>query len=237
MVSHWKTVGPFFSNLWKKVKEYFFAAVKWIWKYVIPFFMPWVLIIQHWDKIGPYFHELWEKVKKIFWKMVDWFKGMGKMFWDAGKNIIKNIWEGMKSLIHKPVEAIKEMAHKIRQYLPFSPAKEGPLKDIHRIRLIETIAESVNPKAMLQKMQGVATAIFNFKPAGGGNGIANATMAMAGGGSLNGANLNFNFNYYANDKKNWVDEKSQFMKDIKANAKQIAGVIQKEIENAARKKY
>ena len=37
--------------------------------------------------------------------------------------------------------------------LPFRPAKEGPLRDIHRIRLVETIAESIKPTPLVNAMR------------------------------------------------------------------------------------
>jgi hypothetical protein len=47
------------------------------------------------------------------------------------------------------------MVGKIRDYLPFSPAKAGPLRDIHRVKIVETIAQSVKPGALTSKMNSV----------------------------------------------------------------------------------
>lgn len=52
---------------------------------------------------------------------------------------------------------------KIRDYLPFSPAKTGALKDIHRIKLVETIAQSIKATPLLQAMSNVADQVFHFK--------------------------------------------------------------------------
>lgn len=81
----------------------------------------------------------------------------GKMF-DAGANIVKSLWEGMKSMASKPIGAIKEIAGGIRAFLPFSPAKTGPLRDIHRVRLVETLAQSIKPGPMVKAMGAVAAA-------------------------------------------------------------------------------
>jgi hypothetical protein len=48
-----------------------------------------------------------------------------------------------------PVRAIMWIVKKIRAFLPFSPAKEGPLRDIHRVKIAETIAASINAKPMI----------------------------------------------------------------------------------------
>ena len=91
-----------------------------------------------------------------------------------------SIWTGIKNFVSKPVELIKAMVTKIRKFLPFSPAKEGPLRDIHRIRLVETIAESIRVQPVVKAMQRVGQAVFNTKPAGAlqlaGNGGGGVTL-------------------------------------------------------------
>ncbi|MDK9716744.1 MAG: phage tail tape measure protein [Trichlorobacter sp.] len=81
-----------------------------------------------------------------------------KQFFQGGANIIKNIWEGMKSLINKPIETMKGLANRLRGFLPFSPAKEGALRDINRVRLVETIAESITPAPMVRAMKAATAA-------------------------------------------------------------------------------
>ena len=55
----------------------------------------------------------------------------------------------------KPLDAIKGIVGGVRKFLPFSPAKEGPLKDIHRIRLVETIADGIKEAPLLSKVSGI----------------------------------------------------------------------------------
>ncbi|ACI98543.1 phage tail tape measure protein [Rhodospirillum centenum] len=86
----------------------------------------------------------------------------------AGANIVNTIWEGMKSVASKPAEAIKEIVGQVREYLPFSPAKVGPLSDLDRIKLVETVADSVRPEPLVNAMRTTAAA-----------GMAALTMAGA----------------------------------------------------------
>jgi len=86
------------------------------------------------------------------------FHALTKQFFDGGANIAKSIGSGIMSAINAPVEAIKSVVKKVRNFLPFSPAKEGALKDINRIRLVETIAESIKPAPMVQAMKGATAA-------------------------------------------------------------------------------
>nr|WP_320132000.1 phage tail tape measure protein [uncultured Holophaga sp.] len=137
VVGWFKSAWVWFQGIWSKVPGW----AKWLFPMIqIP-----MLIIQNWSKIKTVFSTLWSFIS-----------GMAKQFWSAGANIAKAIWEGIKSAAMRPVEAVKAIVTKIRRFLPFSPAKEGPLQDIHRIRLVETIAESIKPTALLAKMGQVA---------------------------------------------------------------------------------
>jgi phage-related protein len=83
-------------------------------------------------------------------------------FFTAGKKIVESLWKGIESLAMKPVEAMKNIVQKIRNLLPFSPAKEGPLRDIHRIKFIETITASLNPDPLFTRMKDIAIKMSQF---------------------------------------------------------------------------
>jgi TP901 family phage tail tape measure protein len=74
---------------------------------------------------------------------------------DAGANIIKTLVAGMKSMAGAPGKAMESIARDVRGYLPFSPAKVGPLRDLHKIRLVETIAETLVPGPLVAAMDRV----------------------------------------------------------------------------------
>lgn len=76
----------------------------------------------------------------------------------AGGSFIDQLWAGMKASAEKLYNGVKEIAAKVRSYWPFSPAKEGPLRDLNRVRIIETIAESVHPASLVNAMRAAATA-------------------------------------------------------------------------------
>lgn len=107
------------------------------------------LIYKYWGPIKEFFINLWANIKSVFVGAWKWLTGLTGAFTNAGINIVKSIWTGMKKVAHMPVDLIKGIAKKIRNFLPFSPAKEGALKDIHRIRLVETIAASIKPNALI----------------------------------------------------------------------------------------
>lgn len=76
----------------------------------------------------------------------------------AGAKIIGSLVDGIRSAAAGPVEAVRGVVQKVRNLLPFSPAKEGPLRDLHRVRLVETLASAVRPDPLVRAMRGAAGA-------------------------------------------------------------------------------
>ena len=172
-----------------------------------------LLVYRYWDEIKAFFLRMWTAIKNAFSQAWDFIKRMflnftplglliqaltkfGPALVQAGKNIVNSIWTGIKAMASKPVEAIKGIVTKIREFLPFSPAKVGPLRDIHRVKIVETIAESMKPNALTNKMSKVMTAArqsmnANFNVAsptasGGGGGaslVYSPQITINGGGS------------------------------------------------------
>lgn len=162
-VSVWNSVLAFFRRVWAGIVNVFTGAWNWI-KNAFLNYHPLGMIIKNWTPITQFFTGLWNRVKGIFNSFWGWLKGLGTSFYQAGSNIVNSIWEGIKSMAYKPVQAIKNLAAEIRSYMPFSPAKKGALRDIHRIRLVETIAASMKPNSMLQAMKNTAMATFTAVP-------------------------------------------------------------------------
>jgi len=85
-------------------------------------------------------------------------------FFDAGKNIVSSIADGIKGAIGDVTGAISGVASKVRNFLPFSPAKEGPLKDLDKLNFGGTISMGIDDGASeVQKaMESMLT--MPFKP-------------------------------------------------------------------------
>jgi len=182
--ANWDKISAWFAALWNKIKAIFSA----VWNRIKNMFLnytPQGLIIKHWEKIVSFFANIWDGVKSGIIAIGRWFYNLNQMFFNAGKNIINSVWSGIKSFVNKPYEAVKAMVQKIRNLLPFSPAKDGPLRDIHKIRLVETIAESIKPNALVNKMRHVAQLTFDTvskRPSGPRP--AGATQANTGSGGI-----------------------------------------------------
>lgn len=196
---YWDDIVDFFKTVWDRIKSYFFSAWEWIkgifvkfntwfkgWgKYVLLPLLPFIaiplLIINNWDKISAFFVGLWDSVVGSFKSAWNWISTIAKGFYNIGKTIVTMIWNGIKAMASKPVEAIKDIVQKMRNFLPFSPAKEGPFKDLHKIKIVETIAQSIKPAPMVNAIAGVTRASVNAINSKAPTQMAAAT---AGGGSV-----------------------------------------------------
>lgn len=82
------------------------------------------------------FQDGWSKIKNIISKGIDntlsTIKNMASSFLNAGKGLLESLTKGIKSGIEKAKGAVKDGMSAIRNLLPFSPAKEGPLRDLDK---------------------------------------------------------------------------------------------------------
>lgn len=100
-----------------------------------------------------------DAVKEIGGNIVDFFDGID--LYESGKAIIQSAIDGIKSMKSSISNTVSEIAGKVRGFWPFSPAKEGPLRDIHRMDFGNPIRRSIEraerpvTKAM-ERLAGVA---------------------------------------------------------------------------------
>lgn len=104
-----------------------------------------MLIINNWSSIVGFFTSLWTGVKETFVTGINNVKNFisGTITWfrTSGQKVITTFCEGIKSVISKPAEIVQEGLAKVRQLLPFSDAKKGPLSTLTLSgkRVFETI--------------------------------------------------------------------------------------------------
>jgi tape measure domain-containing protein len=105
--------------------------------------------------LGLLFTRGWEALKGIVKKgiqmAVDAVKSMFSTFKNAGKGLLDALTDGIKKGIGKAVDAVKGGMKKIRDFLPFSPAKRGALSDLDKSgksffpTFADGMARGVNP--------------------------------------------------------------------------------------------
>jgi TP901 family phage tail tape measure protein len=79
----------------------------------------------------------------------NYITGRMEMFKKAGAKIGSMVASGIKSAISKCTSAASDMVSAIRDFLPFSPAKVGPLSDLDKLNFGSSIAKSLQ-KANVQ---------------------------------------------------------------------------------------
>jgi TP901 family phage tail tape measure protein len=93
----------------------------------------------------------WESIKEtvetVFNNVKDFVLGLKDTFMEAGKGIINAIKDGIKSAATGLYDSVKDVAGKVRDFFPFSPAKTGPLSDLHKMDFAGPIAQSIEASA------------------------------------------------------------------------------------------
>src|SRR5208337_5297202 len=131
-------------------------------------------IYEHWAGIKTFFGGVWDSLKTEATEVGGWLLpaltgpfglfivGIQKFFpdiYNSGVALIENLAKGIGSAAMAPVKAVEGILHLIREHLPFSPAHVGPLKDLNRARIIETVAETIRPGPAVSAMRRVAQAM------------------------------------------------------------------------------
>ncbi|MDD3492209.1 MAG: phage tail tape measure protein [Candidatus Thermoplasmatota archaeon] len=124
VITHWDGIVDWFGGLWGRVKGRIAAAWEAI-KELYLSYTPAGLIIKHWEGLVDWFRGLWDRVKETIRGWIAWVGEAGSRLWNS-------FVEGMKRTAMRPIEAVKEVMARIRKYLPFSDAQEGPLADLTR---------------------------------------------------------------------------------------------------------
>ncbi|WP_265822504.1 phage tail tape measure protein [Geovibrio ferrireducens] len=123
------------------------------------------LLIKNWDSVKTFFSGFWAWFGSAFsagWDMlrngitgvVDFYKNIWMSIFnflssfslfESGFRLISTLGEGIKSAAFAPIEAVKGVLGKVRDFLPFSDAKEGPLSTLtlSGSRIPSTLAEGV----------------------------------------------------------------------------------------------
>lgn len=155
----WSSVSTAFSNIWTSVT----TSVSGAYSSVQTWFSNMVTAVSgRLNSILAKVKEIWTSVvnairdkvssaksaaDSVMSGVYDTITGWWNNFKDAGSNIVSMIADGISAGVGKVKSAIGNVTQTIRNYLPFSPAKEGALRDIHRLNFGGTIADSIDRDA------------------------------------------------------------------------------------------
>lgn len=154
------------------------------------------------------FNSLKSKVSKAGQNVINALKRIN--FFRAGAKIIEQIVKGITSKISSAGKAAGKIASTIRNKLPFSPAKEGPLKDLDKVDFSSSIVKSLRAAEKTIDTSFLGNVMldgtgpnFNIEPGSMGK----------QGTTLN----NPNFNFYG------VQNVPQFMQEVRDTLRRYGG--------------
>lgn len=133
----WDDVSGYFGRIWDNIKDTFSRALDHV-KLVLAAAWTWVktTVSGAWENVKKVISEAWEAVKRTVSSGIDgvknFFKGVGGWLLNAGKELIDGLINGIASKINAVTDKMKEIAKKIKDFLPGSPVKVGPLKVLNR---------------------------------------------------------------------------------------------------------
>jgi hypothetical protein len=129
IIRYWEPIKGFFAGIGQWIAKHIKVIVNVLLYLLGP--IGWVIMaFRNWNTIGPIVMGVVNKVIGWFGAMINWIAALPGRMWNAGRNIVLSIWEGIKSVAMWPVNAIRDIAQRIRNLWPFSPAKEGPLRNL-----------------------------------------------------------------------------------------------------------
>lgn len=134
-------IMPLISSVWSFTAALLACPITWIVLAVIALIAVVILLWKNWDKVTAFMGKVWGWltskisagigiIKGAFSSIVNFITGKIEWFRESGKKIVTTLTAGIKSAASAPVNAIKGIFTKVRQFLPFSDAKTGPLSQL-----------------------------------------------------------------------------------------------------------
>lgn len=161
------------------------SAIRGAWSYILS------LTVQVWNglvsTIRRTLSDAWNNIRNTFNTIVRFIASLYHSFFEAGVRIIQGIIDGITSKLDALAGKMKSVADRVRGFLPFSPAKEGPLSgrgspEIAGRKITEMLGEGI-----MSGVGNVQAAIdLAVRPAGptpvAATAAAGASTATANGG-------------------------------------------------------
>lgn len=230
---YWKPITGFFRGVWKGLKEgltpmkpVFDSLVKALNPIIKPIkaIFDWFKkIIKPVDDVGGAAENMGVKFGKAIANIINKLVSLIKKVFDFGAKIGDMLSNGILSKLGKTKEAIGQHAQIIRDHLPHSPAKVGPLKDLHKIKISETIASAIKPVPIFSAMQRALA------------GVSSPLKANVARGRSAGAGLIVH--YSPSITITGSESKDEFIKLLKRHKDEVVAIVRRENERRERVEY
>ena len=230
---YWKPISGFFKGIWQGLKEGFAPLMplfQRIGQAISPLIKPIQVVIGWFKKFIKPVEDTGGAAEKMGVKFGKAIAGIivkiveliTKVF-EFGKKIGDMLAGGILSKIGKTKEAIGKHAQIIRDHLPHSPAKTGPLKDLNKVKIVETIASTIKPFPLMAAMNKTLGFISSGLK-GNVRGVKNA-------------NSTFTITYSPTITMPSGASKDDFSNLLKQHKDEVVAIIKRELERKERLAY
>lgn len=160
-----------------------------------------IIIYKNWDKIKEWTttmgKKVFESIARLVAKVITKFNGLkdsimgaisGINLFESGKKIVGSLIKGVTSMAGSVGKAIGKVTSRLRDYLPFSPAKRGALRDLNKLNFGGPIVDSLQAdKSQVTKAMGNMLNVPAVKANGYSMTNAQARSAGMAPGNTSGA--------------------------------------------------
>ena len=231
---YWKPITAFFRGLWNGLKEGLQPLMPLFKRLAValePIIKPIKVIIDWFKKLikpvedtGGKAESMGLKFGKAIASVIVKLVELVTKAAEFGRKIGDMLAGGIISKFAKVKEAISKMTQIIRDHLPHSPAKTGPLKDLNKLKIIETIVSTMKPAPLVNAMnKNLGLMIGGIR--------GNIGRVGIGGGA------SFVVNYSPTISMPSGTSKDEFSQLLKRHKDEVVALLKREFERKERLAY
>lgn len=230
---YWKPISGFFKGMWQGLKEGLqplMPLFQRMGKALSPIIAPIKAIVDWFKKLikpvedtGGAAEKMGVRFGKTIANIIVKIVELITKVFEFGRKIGDMLANGILSKLGKTKEAIGKHAQIIRDHLPHSPAKTGPLKDLHKVKIVETIASTLKPLPLMNAMNktlGVFSGGLKANVRGGSSAPASIVVTYNPTITISG-----------------TESKEEFLKMLKKHKDEVVNIIKREFERKERVAY
>lgn len=232
---YWKPIAGFFKGLWQGLVEglkplmplfkQIGTAIEPILKPIKAVFNWFKKLIQPVEDTGGKAEAMGVRVGKAIAGIIVKLTELVAKAFECGRKITSMLAEGIMSGLAKVKNCIVKVAQVIRDHLPHSPAKTGPLKDLNKVKIVETIASTIKPMPLKNAM----TKTLSF--------MTNGTLNVSKGKIGTSSGASFVVQYNPTITISGTESKEEFVKLLKRHKDEVVNIIRREFERKERLAY
>lgn len=231
----WKPIAGFFKGLWQGLVEglkplmplfkQIGTAIEPILKPIKAVFNWFKKLIQPVEDTGGKAEAMGVRVGKAIAGIIVKLTELVAKAFECGRKITSMLAEGIMSGLAKVKNCIVKVAQVIRDHLPHSPAKTGPLKDLNKVKIVETIASTIKPMPLKNAM----TKTLSF--------MTNGTLNVSKGKIGTSSGASFVVQYNPTITISGTESKEEFVKLLKRHKDEVVNIMKREFERKERLAY